>query len=595
MLREAHKKTDKGVHVGQPFTIVYLIYNLGAAIVVLLAEFFLIRVYGISTSILVFALINLVISPVLFFLCRHFPTYADEPSQNDSGDSRLTFSLFLLGLASTIYQLSYLEYCWRLFGAISTIFAVVLFSVFLGIVIGSIVSRWIGSFHFLVSLIAIFIPLLFSLTEPFINTWSYTANNLAQSTTSFSLYRYILIGLFGLPIFILFGASVPLGVRTAAKASYGRILATVSFGNALGVLVLVIFLKDILDFIDLVLVLVGILLFANLLLNKKSFIEWRREWFASAAAVLCCLIFFFSYPHKLTLLGSFLIQASKEKRDSALKNLDRAQEIKQDSDSAVILHWNDGLQGLVHSGIMPFYRIDTAIIPYHKAHAVLGSLYSRQHNNAFVLGLGSGISSTEAANRYKNVTVVDINPAMLRVSEILAKANEELLDKKNVTIHIQDAIVELGRSKQKYDLLLSSLPSPEYYSAAKIYTKEFFEMVDQSLSLGGVYVSWVPLPVVYDNDSVLIYVNTLKSVFSECHYYLMFGSRVFMHVCGQDLSKNRQKPATSDQLGQWLSQLQIEKFEENISRRINNSNIIVNTLDQPLLSFKPLGFRKPSK
>ncbi len=68
-----------------------------------------------------------------------------------------------------------------------------------------------------------------------------------------------------------------------------------------------------------------------------------------------------------------------------------------------------------------------------------------------------------------------------------------------------------------------------------------------------------------------------------------------MHVCGQDLSKNRQKPATSDQLGQWLSQLQIEKFEENISRRINNSNVIVNTLDQPLLSFKPLGFRKPSK
>ncbi len=586
MLREAHKKSTSHIHIEKPFTIVYVTYNVGAAIVVLLAEFFLIRAYGISASIVAFACVNLVISPFLFPLCRRFASSAYESSQTRFGNFSLALALLVIGFASTIYQLSYLEYCWRLFGPTPMVFAVVLFSALIGIVIGSVLSRWLISLQFIVSLLAIFIPLLFLFTEPLINAWSYIGNS-AQSATIFSFYKNSLIALFGLPIFILFGASIPLGVRAASSASYGHILATVSLGNALGVLALLVFLKDTLNFIGIVLVLVGLLLFAGLVLNRKSFLKWRREWFISTACVICCLIFFFSYPHKLSLIGSDVMLFSKEWRDGMLNDLDRIQEIKQNSDSAVIYHWKDGLRGLMHLGYTPFHKFTVATIHGQKSLSVLPSLYSRQHNNAFVLGLAGGLAPTDMADRYNNVSVIDINPAMLKVSKILARENGNLLDKKNVTIYIQDGIVELARTKKKYDLFLNSLSPPNYYSANKLYTKEFFEMAKQSLSPGGVYAGWIYMYLNYTAEDVLMHLDTLNSVFSQCHYYVITW-KYFGYVCGENLI--RREPTVDDYLGQWLSQLQMKTFEEDF-RRVSTSKVMVNTLDHPVLSFKELNFR----
>ncbi len=584
LLRAVEKKAiDKPE---KPFTLVYITYNIGAAVVVLLAEFFLIRAYGISASIIAFASVNLIIAPFLFPLCRCFVTSAYEPNQTHFGNFSLTLALLVIGFSSTIYQLSYLEYCWRLFGPTPMVFAIILFSALLGIVIGSVLSRWLISLQFIVSLLAIFIPLLFLFTEPLVNIWSYTAG-LTQSVAIFSLYKNSFIVLFGLPVFILFGASVPLGIRAASSASYGHILATVSFGNALGVLALLTFLKDTLSFIGIVFILVGLLLFVGLVLSKKSFIEWRREWVVGAACSFCCLIFFFSYPHKLSLLGSHAMLYSKEWREGILNDLDKIEEIKQNSDSAVIYHWKDGLRGLMHLGYLSLSKIRKYTIYREKAHSVLPSLYSKQHNDALVIALGTGITATEAANRYKNVTIVDINPAMLKVSKILSKENDNLLDKENVSIHIQDGIVELARAKKKYDLFLNSFSPPNYYSTGKLYTKEFFAMAKQSLSPGGVYVGWIYMLYNYSVDDVLIHLNTLKNVFSQCHHYFI-NWKYFLHVCGENLV--RREPVADDQFGQWLSQLQIKTFEEDF-RRVGNANSVISTLDHPVLSFKELNFR----
>ncbi len=585
MLRAINKKTTD--EVDKPFTIVYFIYNVGAALIVLLAEFFFIRSYGISASIIGFACINLLIAPLLLPLCRRFTPSTFQTKQDRLDSFPFILALLTIGMASTIYQLSYLEYCWRLFGPTPMVFTVVLFSALLGIVIGSIISRWFKSLHLLTSLMAIFLPLLFSFTGLLIDSWSYTANS-TENATLFSFYKSSFIVLFGLPIFILFGASVPLAVRKTGKSLYGRILAIVSLGNALGALALVIFLKDALHFTGLVSVIVILLLFTTLMLSKRHLIEWKKEGFIGVASIIACIILFVLYPHKLTLLGSDTMKFPKKEREAILNDLGRVQEIREKGNLSVVLHWKDGLRGVMYLGYIPHWKIRTYNINRARAFSALSSLYSKNEDHVLMIGLANGASSSEAANRYKNVTTVEINPAMLTVIDVLRKENSDLLDKKNVEIRIQDGIVEMIRTKKKYDAIINTITQPNYYSANKLYTKEFFEIAKQKLSSGGVYVGWIPWYRGYGVNEVLTYINTLNSVFPECHYYFQTWAYYYA-VCGEKLV--RQEITANDQLAQWVSQLRLKSFEEDF-RRFGNSNMI-NTLDYPVLSFKEIN--EPAK
>ena len=86
---------------------------------------------------------------------------------------------------------------------------------------------------------------------------------------------------------------------------------------------------------------------------------------------------------------------------------------------------------------------------------------------------------------------------------------------------LDDAITFLNRSQNKYDLILSTVTSPIYFSSSKLYSKDFFELVKKNLSDDGMFVFWFDGRVNKVGQKILY--QTLKETFGFCNLAYMRG------------------------------------------------------------------------
>ncbi len=166
---------------------------------------------------------------------------------------------------------------------------------------------------------------------------------------------------------------------------------------------------------------------------------------------------------------------------------------------------------------------------------------------------------------------------MLTVAEILAKENDDLLNRRNVRIHIQDAIVEIMRNDEKYDVIFNTLSGPKFYAANKLYTQEFLQAVKKKLEPGGIYTGWSSTR----DDRIIPHLATVHSVFSQCHYYF-FGLDFVIYICGEDLVRRNQ--LSDNSFVQKVSRLEYKTFAQDINHFMN-LKVSLNTIDHPILSF----------
>ena len=121
-------------------------------------------------------------------------------------------------------------------------------------------------------------------------------------------------------------------------------------------------------------------------------------------------------------------------------------------------------------------------------------LYRPDARNALVIGLASGVTVGALAQYpLERIDVVEIEPAVIEASRAFDEISGAPLEDPRVKITVEDGRRYLRSTDQRYDVIVSEPSNPWLSMSARLFTREFFDLVRNRLAPRGVLVQWVPL------------------------------------------------------------------------------------------------------
>jgi spermidine synthase len=176
---------------------------------------------------------------------------------------------------------------------------------------------------------------------------------------------------------------------------------------------------------------------------------------------------------------------------------------------------------------------DPSDMPTQVLLAQLPLLLAPRIDDVFILGWGSGITAGAALQSpVKQVTAVELEPAVVEASRLFAAANHEPLSDPRLRLLEDDARHILLASPDTYDVMISEPSHPWVTGVASLFTRDFFALAAARLRDDGVFCQWLQgyqlsLPTFH---SIL---GSFQSVFDEVFVYspsegtdwLLVGSR----------------------------------------------------------------------
>ena len=144
------------------------------------------------------------------------------------------------------------------------------------------------------------------------------------------------------------------------------------------------------------------------------------------------------------------------------------------------------------NGNLQFSSIDE--YRYHEAlvHPVFQA--ARKREQVLILGGGDGLAAREVfryGDELKRVTLVDLDPAMTKLSgqlSELSELNELSMQNPKMRVINDDAMQWLANTEEKFDVVIVDFPDPNNFSLGKLYTTRFYALLKAHLAPGGVAV-----------------------------------------------------------------------------------------------------------
>lgn len=165
------------------------------------------------------------------------------------------------------------------------------------------------------------------------------------------------------------------------------------------------------------------------------------------------------------------------------------------------------------NGSIQFSSIDEH--RYHEplVHIPLG--ITRTREKILVLGGGDGLAARELLKYpdVKEVTIVDLDRQVTSLASshnLLTQLNKNSLKDARVKIVNQDALKFLEEISILYDVIIADLPDPNTEELAKLYSKEFYKLVNRRLAEDGVFVTQATSPY-FSTRTFWIIKNTIES------------------------------------------------------------------------------------
>lgn len=145
---------------------------------------------------------------------------------------------------------------------------------------------------------------------------------------------------------------------------------------------------------------------------------------------------------------------------------------------------------------------------------LVGSMLHPDPRRALVIGLGTGSTAgwLAAVPSMERVDVVELEPAVVRVAELLAPVNQNALKNPKVRLTIGDGRELLLTTPERYDVIFSEPSNPYRAGIASLFTRELYEAVSDRLRPGGIFLQWLQGYEV-DAEVVATVYATLGSVF----------------------------------------------------------------------------------
>ena len=132
------------------------------------------------------------------------------------------------------------------------------------------------------------------------------------------------------------------------------------------------------------------------------------------------------------------------------------------------------------------------------------------------IGFGSG-GTAHAVSRHpvKAIHIVEISPAVLAASDrYFSGINQAVLADPRVRVEINDGRNFLLATTEVFDAVLSDSIHPRYAGNGSLYSEEYFRIVAERLTPGGVVSMWLPMYTLTPSNFTMI-VRAFKNVFPE--------------------------------------------------------------------------------
>jgi len=137
---------------------------------------------------------------------------------------------------------------------------------------------------------------------------------------------------------------------------------------------------------------------------------------------------------------------------------------------------------------------------------------------ALLISYGIGVTATaltETAS-LEHIDVVDISRAIIESSETVHPDPEDHpLRDPRVRVHLEDGRYFLKTTRQSYDLITGEPPPPKLAGVVTLYTREYFQLIYDRLSPGGINTYWLPVHNLTEADSKAI-IRAYCDVFVDC-------------------------------------------------------------------------------
>ncbi len=575
------------------FKLTYLFYNFSPAIFILLLEFSFYREFGLYNTLLGVIILNIALIIALLFI------KSPKKIPMKINDSKIIsydyISLILISLVSGAFQVFFLKLTFYLYGPQNENFSIVLFTVLIGIAIGTYLIK---NYQITIKKYLLFYPIVlmipFILISPFIDLWSFVQSTFAIRNELSWLFKIIFIFVLGIIPFSYFGISpiVYLNNRKYSDYNMSKILAIISFSNALGFFLMIFLIHPLLNDILIPIFLVIVSYIAFLIYPRKMNLD--KFFILSFILLLILFLFVISWPMKLLYIGYTPLSYQNDMKYFKETGIE-VENYKYFIETTSIVVGKDKNIWLTHNGYRSLSIGSKENLFKEYFAGMSSSLLTEKRNSSLVIGLGTGITASSVAEFYNNTDVVEINPNMLEVSKLFPFYNFNISYRDDVNIIINDGISQILKPN-KYDLILMTASSPYYFSASKLWTKEFLEIAKSRLNNGGVFTTWADMTMGVDEIKSLS--KTLDDSFNYCLYQILH-ERYYIVVCSdekfefnniddKDFPKNLKEVLyvynVSDNYSDFLKNL----FINPNSTLFDSRDIEINTLNKPVLEFSHL-------
>jgi spermidine synthase len=521
---------------GESVAMLYFTNSFGAAAGVLTSGFLLISWMGLPGTLHTAGILNLLIAAVVWVLARPARHRAVEKTAQSRTDLQLLLAIaFFTGLASFIYEISWIRMLSLVLGASTHSFELMLATFILGLALGGLAVRrradaapeparllaWVQVAMGLAALATLPVyDFTFTLMETLLT-------GLARSETGYALFNVsgaAIAALVMLPATFFAGMTLPLITsallrRGGGEAAIGQVYAANTLGAIAGVVVAVhaglphLGLKGTLIAGALVDVALGLVLLRFL---GKTFLH---------VAAACGVLF---------LAVGIGVELDVHKMTAGVF---RHGEL-QDSRDATILFARDGKTATVH---LVKYSDATSLRTNGKSDgsinmdpagtrgsdeitmvltAALPLALKPETRSAAVIGIGTGLTTHTLLQSLdiERVETVEIEAAMAEAARGFMPRNSGAFADPRGSLLIDDAKSFFSTRNRSYDLIISEPSNPWVSGVSSLFTREFYRRIRRHLNPGGLLVQWIQL---YEMDASLV-ATVLGALGAEFPHYAVF-------------------------------------------------------------------------
>jgi predicted membrane-bound spermidine synthase len=538
LVRAAGATQAKGL--GEPVAMLYFANSLGAAVGVLASGFVLIAWAGLPGTLRTVGAINLALAAGVALLARRTRAAPLAPAPDGAYPeaARLLLSVALLtGLASFIYEISWIRMLSLVLGASTHSFELMLSTFILGLALGGLAVRrrvdTVANPERLLGLVQVAMGLAALATLPVYDLsfglMEALMKGLARTDAGYLLFNLAGQGvsaLVMLPATFCAGMTLPLITAAllrhgAGERAIGQVYAANTVGAIAGVLVAVhaglplLGLKGTLLAGAAVDVALGLALLARFAPRRDALAA-----FAAGLLAFAPVAWLFELDANKMTAGVFrhgdlassadapiLFARDGKTATVHLVRYSDAVSIRTNGKSDGSINMNrEGLRGsdeitMVLTGALPL-----ALHPGAKTAAVIG------------IGTGLTMHTLLQSPTIERVETVEIEAAMAEAARGFAPRNSSAYADPRGHILIDDAKTFFSTRNRRYDILVSEPSNPWVSGVSGLFTREFYARIRSHLNPGGLLVQWFQL---YEIDPSLL-ASVMRALGGEFAHYAVF-------------------------------------------------------------------------